>query len=86
MRVMMADERVNSISARNANINNNNNNFNNFRTSFEQRLLGNDGANEASGEVSPREILRRARDRSIRELSHSLNESRSRSPHSNHRI
>lgn len=52
--------------------------FRNFKTSFEQRLLKDGSANE--GELSPREILRRARDRSIRELSQSLNESRS--PHS----
>ena len=72
------------VSAREANASGN---FNNFRTSFEQRLLSNDdGNNYGEADVSPREILRRARDRSIRELSHSLNESRSRSPHSNHRI
>ena len=39
--------------------------LNNFRTSFEQRLL--DDKEEVP--ASPREILRRARDRSIRELS-----------------
>ena len=33
-------------------------------------------------EASPRELFRRARDKSIRELSQSFNESRSKSPHS----
>ena len=53
-------------------------NLNNFRTSFENRLM-NDGTND---DLSPREILRRARDRSVREMSQSMNESRSKSPHS----
>lgn len=79
--MLAADEQANSMSARNAG-----NNLNNFRTSFEQRLISNDGGNDVCADVSPREILRRARDRSVREMSHSLNESRSRSPHSNHRI
>ena len=52
--------------------------MNNFKTSFEQRLLQ-DGAND---DLSPREILRRARDRSVREMSQSMNESKSRSPNS----
>jgi len=75
---IMENERPSSVSARQPRPNGS---LNNFRTSFEQRLLQENGQND--GEVSPREILRRARDRSIRELSHSLNESRSRSPHSN---
>ena len=59
--------------------------MNNLKTSFEKRLLQDDvnANNVPEVELSPREILRRARDRSVRELSASFNDSRSRSPNSN---
>ena len=58
--------------------------LNNFKTTFEQRLEENasytDQGNDMNDGLSPRSILKRARDKTVRELSESFHVSKSKSP------
>ena len=55
--------------------------FNNFKNSFEKRLETDEEFNQEVQEgMSPRSILKRARDKTVRELSESLNASKAKSP------